>query len=262
MKNTLHAIFITTISNILFLLVALLPGHNFGVAVIVITILVRLAIWPLVSKQLHSQKALTAIQPEANKLKDKFKNDPQGYNAAVMELYKEKEINPFSSCLFTLIQMPLLFALFYVFRPFNNPEYVNLANPNGIIKEVYGFLANWGPIHNYITSAQHINTAFFPGLDLAKSSIILGVVAGALQFVQSWMLLPKHQEKDAASAMSKQMMFMGPILTIYISAQKWMPGALPLYWGVSTLFAILQQYLVARHEVEIIEEKSDGKKRK
>lgn len=262
MKKTLHAIFITTITNLLFLIIALLPNHNFGLAVIAITILVRLAIWPVVSKQLHSQKALTAIQPEANKLKDKFKNDPQGYNAAVMELYKEKEVNPFSSCLFTLIQMPLLFALFYVFRPFNNPDYVNLLNSGGIIKEIYPFMQNWAPVHNYIASTTHINTTLLGSIDLAKPSIILGVVAGALQMLQSWMLLPKHQEKDAATAMSKQMMFMGPLLTIYISVQKWMPGALPLYWAVSTLFAIGQQYLVARHEVEVIEENTDGKKRK
>jgi len=262
MQKTLHAIFVQPITNLLFLIIALLPGHDFGMAVIIITILVRLAIWPLVSKQLHSQKALTAIQPEANKLKDKFKNDPQGYNAAVMELYKEKEVNPFSSCLFTLIQMPLLFALFYVFRPFNNPEYVNLLNPDGIMKEIYSFIANWGPVSDYIATTTTMNTTFFGIIDLAKSSILLGVIAGALQFVQSWMILPKHQEKDAASAMSKQMMFIGPILTIYISAQGWMPGALPLYWAVSTLFAIGQQYLVARHEVEIIEENSNGKKRK
>lgn len=262
MQKTLHAIFVQPITNLLFLIIALLPGHDFGMAIIIITILVRLLIWPLVSKQLHSQKALTAIQPEANKLKEKFKDKPQEYNAAVMELYKEKEVNPFSSCLFTLIQMPLLFALFYVFRPFNNPEYVNLLNSNGIMKEIYPFISSWAPVQDYLSSTTSINTTFFGTIDLAKSSILLGVIAGALQFVQAWMITPKNQEKDAASSMAKQMMYIGPILTIYISAQNWMPGALPLYWAVSTLFAIGQQYLVAHHEVEVIEEKSNVKKRK
>lgn len=257
-----HDIFIQPITNILFSLVALIPGHDFGVAVIIITILVRFLIWPVVSKQLHSQKALTAIQPEANKLKEKFKNDPQKYNAAVMELYKEKEVNPFSSCLFALIQMPLLFALFYVFRPFNNPDYVNFSNLDGIIKEIYPFVRDFGPINAFINSDKVINTSFFNLIDLGKHSIVLGAIAGALQFVQSKMIMPKHQEKDAASSVGKQMMYLGPILTVYISAQAWMPAALPLYWTVSTMFAILQQYLVARHEVEIIEEAKDGKKRK
>jgi hypothetical protein len=85
--------------NVLFFFSAVIPGHDFGIAVILLTVFVRLILWPLAQKQLHSQKKLNAIQPEVNRLKKKYEKDPQKFNAAVMELYKEKETNPFSSCL-------------------------------------------------------------------------------------------------------------------------------------------------------------------
>src|SRR3990167_6235239 len=102
--------------NIMMFFYAVLPGHDFGVAVIILTILIRLALWPIVGKQLHSQKKLQTIQPEIAKIRAKYKGDRQKESAALMELYKEKEVNPFSSCLPLIIQLPFLFALFIMFR--------------------------------------------------------------------------------------------------------------------------------------------------
>jgi YidC/Oxa1 family membrane protein insertase len=253
MGNIFNLIIIQPLLNILFFVTALIPGHDFGIAVILLTVLVRLALWPLASKQLHSQKALTAIQPEVNKLKKKFEKDPQKFNAAVMELYKEKEVNPFSSCLPTLLQLPVLFGFFYVFREFANADFVKIAEGSGIMAQIYPFVKNLSFVSNFTSSIQAINTTMFGLLDLAKPNIYLGVVAGALQFVQSKMLMPKNQENDAASAMTKNMTYLFPILTVFIAIK--LPAALPLYWAVTTAFAVGQQYLVMHRDVDALEKK-------
>lgn len=238
--------------NILFFFHAVVPGHDFGIAVIFLTIFVRVLLWPLAQKQLHSQKKLNAIQPEVNRLKKKYEKDPQKFNAAVMELYKEKETNPFSSCLPTLLQLPILFGFFYVFRKFGNADFLQMTQ-NGILKDIYPFLQNWGPVKSFIGSVSTFNTNFLGLINLAKPNIWLGVVAGALQFVQSKMMMPKVKEKDTASAVSNQMLYLFPILTVFIAIS--LPAALPLYWAVTTLFAIGQQYLVMHHDVDKLEEK-------
>lgn len=253
MGNIFNLIIIQPLLNILFFLNALIPGHDFGIAVILLTVLVRFALWPLAAKQLHSQKALTAIQPEVTKLKKKYGKDSQKFNAATMELYKEKEVNPFSSCLPTLMQLPVLFGFFYVFRQFAKPDFVKIAADSGIMTQIYPFLKSLHLVSSFTSSIQTVNTHMFGLLDLAKPNIYLGVVAGALQFVQSKMMMPKHQEADTQSAVTKQMTYLFPILTVFIAIS--LPAALPLYWAVTTMFAIGQQYLVMHRDVEVLEKK-------
>lgn len=256
-----YIIIVQPLLNVLFFLYAVLPGHDFGIAVILLTVLVRLVLWPLAAKQLHSQKKLSAIQPEVNHLKNKYKKDPQKFNAAVMELYKEKEVNPFSSCLPTLLQFPFLIGLFYVFVKFKNPDFLRLT-PEGILKDIYPFIQNFGPAKSFISSHDTVNTTFLGLMDLAKPSIALALAAGALQFVQSKMLMParptggpKEKGADTQSALTSQMTYLFPVLTVVIAWS--LPAALPLYWAVTTLFAVGQQYLVMHRDVEVLEE---GKK--
>lgn len=255
-----NTIFVQPMLNLLYWLYATVPGHDFGIAVILLTVAVRLFLWPVASKQLHGQKALTAIQPEVNKLKEKYKNDQQKFNQAVMELYKEKEVNPFGSCLLTLVQFPFLIGLFYVFNKFKVPEYVQIQEGVGVLKDLYPFVKE--ATAEFTKTISSIDTHFLGLIDLAKPYLPLGVLAGALQFVQSKMLMPKKEEgsKDAAAAMSTQMTYLFPVLTVIISAT--LPAALPLYWSVTTLFAVGQQYLVMHKDVDVLEEKSESKRNK
>lgn len=248
----LHTLITQPITNILFTLTAIIPGHDFGIAVILLTVLIRFALWPLAAKQLHSQKALTAIQPEVEKLKEKHKGDSQKLNMAVMELYKEKEVSPFSSCLPMLIQLPILFGIFYVFSGFAKADYASFTSAKGILKEIYPFIKNWGPVHEYIANSAGIKTTFLGVIDLAKANIPLAAIAAVLQFIQSKMMLPKTQQKDAASAISTQMTYIFPVMTFVIAFS--LASALPLYWSITTGFAILQQYLIMHRDVEKIEE--------
>jgi YidC/Oxa1 family membrane protein insertase len=116
-----------------------------------------------------------------------------------------------------------------------------------------------GPIKQFIASNSAVNTTFIGLVDLAKPSLILGVMAGILQFIQSKMLMPKTNEKNVQSAMTTQMTYIFPVLTVLIAAK--LAAALPLYWVVTTLFAILQQYLILHRDVENLEEDKYESKR-
>jgi YidC/Oxa1 family membrane protein insertase len=202
---------------------------------------------------------MTAIQPEVNKLKEKYK-DPKEFQAKTMELYKEKEVNPFGSCLPLLIQMPFLFGLFYVFIKFKDPAFLTLADNSGILGQIYPAVKDWGFVSGFIGAKSAVDTHFLGLVDLATPSIALAIFAGALQFVQSKMLTPKKQDGDKQANMAASMTYIFPFLTIFISLS--LPAALPLYWSVTTIFAIGQQYLVMHRDVEVLEETSERKRSK
>jgi YidC/Oxa1 family membrane protein insertase len=237
--------------NLLILIYSALPGHDFGIAIILITVLVRLVIWPFQSQTLRNQKAFNAIQPEVKKIQAKYKNDPQKMNAMMMELYKEKEVNPFSSCLPSLIQLPIMIALFYALIKFKDPNYINMTNQaQGLMHDLYLSVKTLPFVQNAL--AQPFSTTLLGIVDLAKPNYVLAVIAGAVQFIQTKMLTLKKEEGGQAAAMNS-MLYLFPVLTIMIGIT--FPAALPLYWIVTTLMAILQQWLVMREQVEEMEEK-------
>ncbi len=102
--------------NLLLVIFAFVPGNDFGVALIIFTILIRVLLWPLLKKQHHQQRAMRELQPEIAKIKKSVKGDKQKEAELMMELYKEKEINPLSSIGVAFLQLPILLALFYVIR--------------------------------------------------------------------------------------------------------------------------------------------------
>ncbi|MDD3480904.1 MAG: YidC/Oxa1 family membrane protein insertase [Patescibacteria group bacterium] len=252
-----ETIIVQPLLNLLFVLYTGIPGHDFGIAVIVLTVIIRFALYPLAKKQLHSQKALSEIQPEINKLKEKYK-DPKEFQAKTMELYKEKEINPFGSCLPLLLQFPFLIGLFYVFLKFQDANFLTFAD-GGILNQIYPWVQELSFVKAFTTGNTAVDTTFFGITDLAHPNIYLAVVAGALQFVQSKMLTPKKAEGEKAN-MATQMTYIFPVLTVVIAMR--LPAALPVYWATTTLFAIVQQYLIMHREVETLEEKSERKRSK
>ena len=123
MFNTL---IVQPIFNILVAIYALLPGHSFGVAIVIFTILIRLAMWPLVKKQLHHAKAMRKLQPELKRIKKASKGDKAKESAMVMELYKEREINPFSSVGLIILQLPIIIALYSaISKIVHDPNIIN-----------------------------------------------------------------------------------------------------------------------------------------
>lgn len=205
-----------------------------GIAILLITILFQLILYPLNSKSIKAQKALADMQPKLDALKKEHKGDQQKLAAETMKLYKEHKINPFGSCLPVLIQIPIFLALFYVFQN---------AFRETSFELLYPFVSNPGSI----------DPMMFGVFNLSGKSAILAVLAGAAQFVQTKMLMAKRppanagegaKDESMAAMMNKQMLYMMPILTIIIGFQ--FPAGVVLYWFFRTLLSVVQQWLVFR----------------
>lgn len=251
MGNIFNAIIVQPLLNLLIILYSIVPWHSFGLAVIAITIVVRAVLWPLSGKALHSQKALKALQPEIDKIKKKHKGNPQELQKAMTELYKEKEINPFSSCLPTLLQLPILIGLYFVFIKFKDPEFIKIVDaPTSFLALLYNFVKDIPTVKGVIDAGGSLNTSLLGVVDLAKPNIVLAVLAGVTQFVQTKLMTPSTPQ-DSSQQMMAKMVYLFPVITIVISLS--LPSALPLYWTVSTAVAAFQQYLIMHKEVSLFE---------
>jgi len=227
MAYLFQVIFYQPILNLLIFLYNTISFHDMGVAIIILTVLIRLLLWPLSNKSIKQQKSLQELQPKINALKAKYKDNQQQMSAEMMKLYKDNKVNPFSSCLPLLIQLPFLFAVFRVFRD----------GLNNKLDLVYSF----------IQRPETINTIAFGFFNLSKSSWVLAVVAGAAQFWQAKMLISKRPEiktegskdEDMTAIMNKQMTYFMPVLTIFIGLS--LPAGLTMYWCIVTLMTVWQQ---------------------
>jgi len=225
-----NLIFYQPLFNALIFLYQYLSGHDFGIAIIFLTILIRLILFPLSIRSLKSQKALNEIGPKIREIQEKYKNDREKQTGELISLYQKEKINPFSGFLSLFIQLPILIALYQVFWKGFLPE---------AMTNLYGFVPHPGKINPY----------FLGLINLSNPNLVLATFAGIFQFFQIKMLNPKIQktkEKDVISQYSeifqKQFLYFFSFLTILILIR--LPSALSLYWLVTTLFSILQQSYV------------------
>ena len=217
--------------NALVFLYEYLPGHDFGVAVIVLTVVIRLILYPLMIKSIRSQKILSELQPKIQEIQQKYKNDKEKQTKEMMALYQKEKINPFGGCLPLLVQLPILIALYRVFWKGLQP---------GAMSLLYSFVPNPGAI----------DPTFLGIINLGQGNVALAIVAGITQFIQSKMLMPKNKKKEQGQGqksqfsemMQKQMLYFFPIFTVLILLR--LPSAIAVYWIVTALFSIGQQYLV------------------
>src|SRR6185369_4453660 len=160
MGHFFTVILIQPLLNLLVLGYNFVPGHDIGVVIILVTVLIRLILAPSFHKSLKQQHSMAALQPKLNELREKHKDNKEAQAKAMMDLYKEHKVNPLGSCLPLLIQLPLLIALYQVFR-------IGLQSAD-LSAYLYHFVHNPGTI----------NPNFLHFLNLAKPSIALGVLAG------------------------------------------------------------------------------------
>ena len=208
--------------------------HDLGIAIIALTIVIKFVFWPLGNSAIKSQKALQDLQPEIDALKKKHKDDKAALSRATMELYKNNKVNPFSSCLPLLIQLPFLFAVYQVFRD----------GVNNKLDYVYHF----------ISRPESINLMFLGFLNLSKPSIVLAILAGLAQFWQAKMMVtkkpaiktPGSKDEGMAAIMNKQMLYFMPAITVFIGIS--LPSGLTLYWVVLTLITAIQQSITFHHK--------------
>jgi len=266
--------------NLLVLIYSLLPGHNFGVAIILFTIVIRLLMWPLVKKQLHHAKAMRQLQPELKRIKKEAKGDRQKESAMTMALYKEKEINPFSSIGLLILQIPVLIALYSGISRI-------IKDPQTLIDFAYPFVQKIGSLPDLAANIGSFDATLFGFIDLTKAALISGggiywpamvlVIASAVtQFYQSKQLMPTDKDsrklrdilKDAGSgkqadqsevnnAVGRSTRYFIPAMIFIFTVN--LPSALSLYWVTSGLVAIIQQGRVLGREEKVLEESVDGK---
>jgi YidC/Oxa1 family membrane protein insertase len=233
MSYLFTTIFYQPILNLLVFLYNIIPGHDIGVAIILMTVVIRMILWPLSRQSIKSQKALQDLQPKIEALKKQYANNQQEMGKAMLVLYKENKVNPFSSCLPLLVQLPFLWAVFRVFQT---------GLTNGSLNLVYSF----------ITRPETINSISLGFLNLAKPNYVLAVLAGLAQFWQAKMLMskkpvidaPDSKDESMAAIMNKQMLYMMPVMTVIIGLT--LPGGLSLYWLVTTVLTVVQQKLMFR----------------
>lgn len=220
-----------------------LPWQDLGLAIIILTILIKLLLAYPNFKALKSQKALSDMQPRMNALKEKYKDDKEELGRKLMEFYKENKVNPFSSCLPLLIQLPIIWALYRVFF-------------GGLTVDESGILVTEELAHLYpqlaeIYSSTALNLTSFGFIPLADNGAwYLALAAAAAQFFSSKLLskkkpainTPGAQDEGMAASINKQMMYFMPILTLVFGYQ--FPAGVTLYWLVSTLFTLGQQWLI------------------
>ena len=215
--------------NLLIFLVWLIPGHNVAWAIIILTIIIRLILLPSSLNATRQQKRMRDLQPEIQKLQAKYKGDKQKQSQELMKFYRANKVNPLGACLPLLIQLPILLVLYYVFL-------------NGLNTSRFDLL------YSFMPRPETINTIFL-GIDMAKADrFILPVIAGVLQFIQGWQITPKASPNQGQmqAMVSKQMLYLMPIFTIFIAGK--LPAALPLYWIITTAFAVVQQWWVFSRE--------------
>jgi YidC/Oxa1 family membrane protein insertase len=265
------------IFNLFVLIYALLPGHNFGLAIIIFTIVIRLLMWPLVKKQLHQTKMMRKLQPELKKIKQKAAGDRQKESQMLMELYKERGVNPFSAFPTLIIQFIVLIALYSGLRKV-------IDNPHEVISFAYPTLQHLPWLQELSHNIHQFDNTLFGVVDLSKKALgpsgiywpaMLIVLASAVtQYYQSKQLLPTSKDarslrqilreagegkqadqSDVNAAVGRSTRFLFPVL-IFITTVNF-PAALGLYWFVGGLVAYIQQAIVLREDEEELEAMAD-----
>ena len=266
--NIFTTVIIQPIFNLLVLIYGLLPGHNFGLAIVIFTVLVRLAMWPLVKKQLNHAKAMRELTPELKKIKAAAKGDRQKESAMTMELYKEREINPFASLGIVIVQLPILLGLYSGLNRI-------IHNPHQIVSFSYPAVQHLSWIKELSHNIHLFDNTFLGVVDLTRTALgthgvywaglFIAAASSLAQYFQSKQLMPQSKDsrglrailKDAGkgqtadqsevnAAVGRSTMLLVPALVFVFAIR--LALALPLYWLTSSLVAYIQQSRVLRED--------------
>lgn len=226
----------TPLYNLFTFILSIVPGGSVGIAVIIFTIIVKLALFPIYRKTIVSQKKIAKIQPEIKKIQEEHKGDQREIGIKTMELYKKYNISPFGSIFLLLIQLPILFALYFVFSK--------------------GLTSHDAALYSFIHFPTLTNQIFFT-VDLTKASIIFALLAGLSQMAQAKISLSHTQVAESQSKTDKvsfqdefqrsmriQVLYVLPIFIIFIGTK--LPAAITLYWITANVFGFLQDTYVRK----------------
>ena len=234
---TFNALIFNPLYNGLVFLITVVPGADVGIAVILLTIFVKVLLFPLAHKVAHMQVRMRDLTPKIDEVKETYKDDKQKQTLEMMALYKEHNVRPFLSLLVVLIQLPIILGLYWVFFRGGLPE----LRP----ELLYAFT----PIPDMI------NMQFIGLVDMGGRSVVLALLAGISQFAHGHFALPKPKprsdsptmKEDLARSFHVQMKYVMPVIVIVISYT--ISAAIALYWATSNIFSIGQE-LVVRQRIK------------
>ncbi len=222
--------------NGLVLLLDYIPGGDLGLATIALTCIVKLILFPLSKQATKTQIIMKALEPELAELKKKYGANKEEFARKTLDFYKKNNLNPFASFFLLLIQIPIILGLFFIFSRGGFPE------------------INAELLYSFVKIPSSINTLFLGLIDITKVSVVLGVLAGAAQFVQIRLSVPAYKPKEGsekkkmgerdfseelARNMNMQMRYVMPVIMFVICLT--VSGAVALYWITGSLFTIGQE---------------------
>ncbi|TXG77486.1 YidC/Oxa1 family membrane protein insertase [Patescibacteria group bacterium] len=267
------------IFNLLVAIYGLLPGHNFGLAIIVFTVVVRFLMWPLVRKQLHQSRTMRELQPELKRIKKAAAGDRAKEGMMMQELYKERGINPFGSIGILIVQLVILIGLYSGLRRV-------VDDPSQVISYAYSWLQDFGWLRELATDISRFDATLFGLVDLTKPAfaqaggiywpaMVLVLGSAVMQYFQSGQLMPKAKDgkrlrdimresaatgKQADSAEVNAAVMNGtryllPFMIVLFTVN--LPSALSLYWFVGGLVAYWQQAKILKEDEQEMDKIAD-----
>lgn len=235
MLSIFHTYLYQPLYNAFILLMGLLPWFDAGVIVVFFTIIVKLIIFPLSQKAVWAQMELKAIEPELSRIREKYKDDKQEQTKKTFDLYKEKKINPLISIVVVFIQLPIIFALYFVFLRAGLP------------------VLNTDLLYSFVPHPTNINMNFLGLINITDKSYILALLSGISSFYQIRFSVPPYKanpestksfKDDLAKSMNTQMRYVFPIIVLFISYS--ISGVVALYWATSNVFTLGQEFFIRR----------------
>jgi YidC/Oxa1 family membrane protein insertase len=272
-----ETLIVQPIFNALMLLYSIIPGGDFGVAIILFTIIIRFVMYPLVRSQLHQTKLMRKMQPELAKIKKAANGNKQLEAMQQMELYKKFGIKPFRSILILLIQLPIFIALYQVIQ-------IITMHRDQVARYMYAPLENIPAIQSVIENPDNFNHTMLGFIDLTKTTfsngtidfalLALAIISAVTQYIMSKQTMPTNNSpkkfrdimKEAAegkqsdpadmtNAMTGSMLKFMPIMMFFIMVG--LPGALALYYTASNLVATAQQHYLLNKDTEEMDKLAD-----
>ena len=234
------------ILNLLLWLYDVIPGQDIGIAIIILTIIVKAVLYPFAVQQIKQQRSMQALQPKMEEIRKRLADDKEAQAKELMELYKTEKVNPAASCLPLLIQLPVFIALYHALQ--------SGLTSNGL-EHLYAFVPNPG----------QVDATLFGLVDLANPNYVLAILAAGVQYWQTKQIMattPKAashppsevkgtegaKDESMAAMMNKQMLYVMPLVTVVIGFS--LPGGLTLYWLVMSILTVAQQwYMIKKHPV-------------
>lgn len=237
-----HEIFYRPLLNGLVFLTDVLPYHDLGLAVILLTVFARGLLFPFTHHSVKAQVKMRALEPHIQKIRDEHKDNQEEQGRKIMALYKEHGVNPFSGCLMLLIQFPFLIALYQVF--------------------VHGLVGDFtSSLYSFVSRPETLRTEFLWFIQLTEPNAVLAILAGLTQFIQMKLAAPPAtsasaqapQKNDISSMMTTQMTYVMPIIIVVIGFQ--FVSAVALYWTTMNIFAIIHEMIVRRKALRMSDQK-------